>query len=199
MTPDKTKQCWNQRPVVFSRHTFSQGYITRHCNWEYNRRLYACVLLYLSREGLLSSHFFHKCFSKQLYSCSSSHLETHSLCVCMFCSSYCVIQCLYSILYSKLDPDTLCLANWHWRNLEMYLLEPLMAWNSKIAWLYVMTMFQGDSGTEGLHSVALYISSYARRVIITLNDLYSFKHQHKAMWGSVKHWHMLPLLSQCVM
>lgn len=140
-----------------------------------------------------------------LNNCTAAVLHTwkHIVCVCA-CSAALIVWFSVCIVYnlimsSKLDPDTLCLANWHWRNLEMYLLEPLMAWNSKIAWLYVMTMFQGDSGTEGLHSVALYISSYARRVIITLNDLYSFKHQHKAMWGSVKHWHMLPLLSQCVM
>lgn len=55
-----------------------------------------------------------------------------------------------------------------------------------------MTVLQGDSVTVCLHNVALYNCSHVKLVIMYLNHLYSFKHQHKAICGSVEHWHMLP-------
>lgn len=56
----------------------------------------------------------------------------------------------------------------------------------------VMTVLQGDSVTVCLHNVAVCNCSDVRLVIMYLNHLYSFKHQHKAIWGSVVHRHRPP-------
>lgn len=45
----------------------------------------------------------------------------------------------------------------------------------------VMVVLQGDSVTMCLHNVALYNCSHVRLVIMYLNHLFSFKHQHKAI------------------